>query len=89
MIVMTFTIELDTGLSYLLQSALPLLVTDRETTLIVVGRSKRSYGHCRRHTEIPEAERRVVLCRRLLGIGPNPSTKAAELIALRVGEYHP
>jgi hypothetical protein len=31
----------------------------------------------------------VVLCRRLLGIGPNPSTKDAELIAFRVGEYHP
>jgi hypothetical protein len=37
MIVMKFTIELEIGLSYLLQSALPLLVTDRETTLIVVG----------------------------------------------------
>jgi hypothetical protein len=36
---MTFTIELDIPLSYLLQTALPLakLVTDRETTLIVVG----------------------------------------------------
>jgi hypothetical protein len=31
----------------------------------------------------------VVLCHRLLGIGPNPSTKDAELIAFRVGEYHP
>jgi hypothetical protein len=31
----------------------------------------------------------VVLCRRLLGIGLNPSTKDAELIAFRVGEYHP
>jgi hypothetical protein len=31
----------------------------------------------------------VVLCRPLLGIGPNPSTKDAELIAFRVGEYHP
>ena len=31
----------------------------------------------------------MVLCRRLLGIGPNPSTKDAELIAFRVGEYHP
>jgi len=37
MIVMTFTVELDLGLTYLLQSALPLRVTDRETTLIVVG----------------------------------------------------
>jgi hypothetical protein len=26
---------------------------------------------------------------RLLGIGPNPSTKDAELIAFRIGEYHP
>jgi hypothetical protein len=34
-------------------------------------------------------ERRVVLCRRLLGIGQNRSTKDAELIAFRVGEYHP
>ena len=65
------------------------LVGDGETTLIVVGDSKRSYGHRRRHTEILEAERRVVLCRRLLGIGPNPSTKDAELIAFRVGEYNP
>jgi hypothetical protein len=31
----------------------------------------------------------VVLCHRLIGIGPNPSTKDAELIAFRVGEYHP
>jgi hypothetical protein len=31
----------------------------------------------------------VVLCHRLLGIGPNPSTKDAELVAFRVGEYHP
>ena len=30
----------------------------------------------------------MVLCHRLLGIGPNPSTKDAELIAVRVGEYH-
>ena len=37
MIVMTFTIELDIGLSFLLQAALPQLVTDRETKLIVVG----------------------------------------------------
>ena len=37
MIVMTFTIELDIGLSYPLQSALPQLVTDRETTRIFVG----------------------------------------------------
>jgi hypothetical protein len=34
---MTSTIERDTRHSYLLQAALPQLVTDRETTLIVVG----------------------------------------------------
>ena len=89
MIAMKFTIELDIGLSFLLQAALPQLVTDRETKTHRRGRSKRSYGRCRRRTEIPEAERRVVLCRPLLGIGPNPSTKDAELIAFRVGEYHP
>jgi hypothetical protein len=38
MIVTTFTIELDIGLTYLLQAALTQLVTDRETTPIVVGR---------------------------------------------------
>jgi hypothetical protein len=64
-------------------------VTDPETKTHRRGRSTRSYGHCRRRTEIPEAERREVLFRRLLGIGPNPSTKDAELIAFRVGEYHP
>ena len=37
----------------------------------------------------PQVERRVVLCRGLLGIGPNPSRKDAELIAFRVGKYHP
>ena len=31
----------------------------------------------------------MVLCHRLLRIGPNPSTKDAKLIAFRVGEYHP
>ncbi|MDF3017939.1 MAG: stress-inducible protein [Thermomicrobiales bacterium] len=31
----------------------------------------------------------MVLCRPLLGIEPNPSTKDAQLIAFRVGEYHP
>jgi hypothetical protein len=31
----------------------------------------------------------VVLCGWLLGIGPNSSPKDAELIAFRVGEYHP
>jgi len=34
---MKFTIELDIGLSFLLQAALPQLVTDRETKLIVVS----------------------------------------------------
>jgi hypothetical protein len=37
MIAMKFTIELDIGLSFLVQAALPELVTDRETKLIVVG----------------------------------------------------
>jgi MFS family permease len=37
MIAMKFTIELDIGLSVLLLAALPQLVTDRETKLIVVG----------------------------------------------------
>jgi hypothetical protein len=46
MIVMTFTIELDIGRSFLLQHE----TTHRR------GRSKRSYGHCRRRNEIPEAE---------------------------------
>src|SRR2546426_6527066 len=57
MIAMKFTIELDIGLSFLPQAALPQLVTDRETKTHRRGRSKRSYGHCRRRTEIPEAER--------------------------------
>jgi hypothetical protein len=56
MIAMKFTIELDIGLSFLLQAALPQLVTDRETKTHRRGRSKRSYGHCRHRTEIPEAE---------------------------------
>ncbi len=55
MIAMKFTIELDIELSVLLQAALPQLVTDRETKTHRGGRSKRSYGHCRRRTEIPEA----------------------------------
>jgi hypothetical protein len=37
MIAMKFTIELDIALSFLLRAALPQLVTDRETKLIVVG----------------------------------------------------
>ena len=59
MIAMKFTIELDIGLSVLLQAALPQLVTDRETKTHRRGQSKRSYGHCRRRTEIPEAERQL------------------------------
>ena len=56
MIVIKFTLELDIGLSLLLQAALSQLVTDRETKTHRRGRSKRSYGQCRRRTEIPEAE---------------------------------
>jgi hypothetical protein len=56
MIAMKFTIEPDIGLCFLLQAALPQLVTDRETKTHRRGRAKRSYGHCRRRTEIPEAE---------------------------------
>ncbi len=59
MIAMKFTIELDIRLSVLLQAALPKLVTDRATKTHRHGRSKRLYGHCRRRTEIPEAERRA------------------------------
>ena len=44
MIAMKFTIELDIGLSFLLQAALPQLVTDRETKTHRRGRSKRSYA---------------------------------------------
>ena len=61
MIAMKFTIELDIGLSFLLQAALPQLVTDREKKTHRRGRSKRSYGHCRRRTEIPEAERQPAI----------------------------
>ena len=56
MIVMTFTIELDIGLFYLLQSALPLASDRSRDADSSSWRSKRSYGHCRRRTEIPEAE---------------------------------
>ena len=56
MIVMTFTIELDTGLSYLLQSALPLAGDRSRDNTDRRAPSKRSYAHCRRRTEIPEAE---------------------------------
>src|SRR6202140_206870 len=44
-----FTIELDIGLSFLLQAALPQLATDRETKTHPRRRSKRSYGHCGLH----------------------------------------
>jgi hypothetical protein len=57
MIAMKFTIELDIGLSLRLQAALPQLMTDHATKTHRRGRSTRSYGHCRRRTEIPEAER--------------------------------
>ena len=57
MIATKFTIELDIGLSFLLQAALPQLVTDRETKTHRHGQSERSYDHCRHRTEIPEAER--------------------------------
>jgi hypothetical protein len=56
MIAMKSTIELDIGLSFLLQVALPQLATERQTKTHRRGRSKRSYGHCRRRTEIPEAD---------------------------------
>src|SRR5215204_5191986 len=56
----------------------------RSTSRTLPGRSRK-----RTRLRAPQAERRVVLCRRLLGIGPNPSRKDAELIAFRVGKYHP
>jgi hypothetical protein len=42
MIAMKFTIELDIGLSFLLQAALPQLVTDRETKTHRRARSDRT-----------------------------------------------
>jgi hypothetical protein len=54
MIAMKFTIEPDIGLSFLLQAAPPQLMTDRQTKTHRRGRSKRSYGHGRRRTEIQE-----------------------------------
>ena len=69
---MKFTIEPDIGLSFLLQAALPQLVTDRETKTHRRGQSKRSYGHCQRRTEIPEAK-------------PLPDTHAATLWRSRPG----
>jgi hypothetical protein len=56
MIVMKLTIELEIGLSFLLSLLCHELVTDRETKTHRRGRSKRSYGHCQRRTEIREAE---------------------------------
>ena len=56
MIAMKVTIERDIGPSVVPQAALPQLVTNRETKTHRRGRSKRSYGRCRRRTEIPEAE---------------------------------
>jgi hypothetical protein len=43
MIAVKFTIELDIGLSFLLQAALPRLVTDRETKTHRRGRSQRCF----------------------------------------------
>jgi hypothetical protein len=57
MIAMKFTIELDIGLSVLLQAALPQLVTDRETKLIVVGGPSDRTAIADAALKIPEAER--------------------------------
>jgi hypothetical protein len=82
MIALKFTIELDIGLSFLLQAALPQLVTDRETKTHRRGRSKRSYGHCSRRTAIPEAEQRPVIPDRLgqqsHGLRKRPSAGRAQ-----------
>jgi hypothetical protein len=59
MIAMKFTIELDIGLSFLLQAALPQLVTDRVTKTHRRGRPKRSYGLCRRRTELRSRKRKT------------------------------
>jgi hypothetical protein len=68
---MRFPIELDIGLSLLLlQAALPQLVTDRETKTHRRERSARSYGHCRRRTEIPEAE-------------PSPAARSRVILGVR------
>jgi hypothetical protein len=69
MIAMTFTLELDTGLSYLLLSALPLARNRSRDNTHRRGRCKRSYGHCRRRTEIPQAEGLAVS--RLHASGPS------------------
>jgi hypothetical protein len=57
MIAMKFTIEVDIGLSFVLQAALPQLVTDRETKLIVVGEPSDRTGNCR---AAPPSRRRIV-----------------------------
>jgi len=54
MIVTTSAFRLGIGPSFLLRCALPL-VTDRESRTHRRGRSQRSYGRCRRRTEIPGA----------------------------------
>jgi hypothetical protein len=56
MIAMTFTIERDIGRSFPLQSALPLASGRPRDNIHRRWGSKRSYGRCRRRTEIPEAE---------------------------------
>jgi hypothetical protein len=52
-----FTLEPDTEVSYLLQSALALPSNPSRDNTHRPRRSKRSYDHCRRRTEILEAER--------------------------------
>src|SRR5215216_4452246 len=56
MIVMKPTIWLDIGLSYRLQSALPLASDRSRDENSSSWAVQRSYGHCRRRTEIPEGE---------------------------------
>ena len=57
-IAMTFTLEPDTELSYLLQSALALPSNPSRDNTHRPGRSKRSYDRCRRRNEISEANDR-------------------------------
>jgi hypothetical protein len=64
---------------------LPRAVTEASAFRIEEGSRRDADAPGKRSQE----ERKVVLCRPLLRIGPNPSTKDAKLIALRVGEYHP
>jgi hypothetical protein len=80
---MKFTMELDIGLSFLLQAALPQLVTDRETKTHRRGRSTRSYGHRRRRIEIPKAEpspNKIATRTRQVGL---PELRAFDLHCLR------